>query len=342
MTLPRIIAPILVSVLLAASLLSPAAAETYTLLSDTDFAGAARWSLLGVDNSGTSWNENGWASRFSSVADPNGTGAFNAEEYVGLAGVGTKFWGLRNDGASWTIVGFNRFGRPDGTSATLQGVAPGTEAYLGIAGDEVIGELHLFRNNSGWVADHFDSDGTLLASEATSFASATDDFRGWAMNSAGNFYALRAPQGGNPHVIAAFDSSGTPLGNILNLKDTSGMDMPTDRLLEGFAFSGAALPVAGDVMGPFLNGAFSGIARFNSSGVNYNVVPAYPNLQFTEPAAMVADPTGQRFFVAERTGVLSWIPTDESATQKNVMLDISSSTAGGGEVAVLEPRKRLL
>jgi hypothetical protein len=284
-------------------------AETYTLLSENDYEGASRWSLQGMDNQGQTWTETGWASRLSSSSDPNGTGTLSSRVYVDIADAGSKLWALRNAASTWIVDGFDRLGRADGTSVTLQGVTPATRIYLGFAADEVTGNWFLLRNSGGWVADRFTPSGALSASAAVSFGNQAVVFRGWAKTSSGKFIALRAPEGATSYRIQTFSASGDPENSPSDLLDLSGHSFPGTRLLRGLSASAVQRPKPGDVMGPFLNGAFGGFARSAGAG-GMEVVRAYPNLLFTEPSAMLADPTGPRFLISERPGLISWITTN--------------------------------
>lgn len=97
-------------------------------------------------------------------------------------------------------------------------------------------------------------------------------------------------------------------------------------------------PPPGGVLGPYLNGSFEQVAvNPGGSGGGVRIVDAYPGLVFEEAGAMIRQPNANRYFVAERTGKIWWIPATEAGATKNLMLDISgdngdSGTTGGGEV----------
>lgn len=77
-------------------------------------------------------------------------------------------------------------------------------------------------------------------------------------------------------------------------------------------------------LGPFLNGALPN----RGPGVTlFQAVPAFPNITFTDPSAMIAHPSQDKFFVSERGGRLYLIDNIENTTAKTLVLDLSGNTA---------------
>lgn len=77
-------------------------------------------------------------------------------------------------------------------------------------------------------------------------------------------------------------------------------------------------------LGAFSNGKLP--RRGPGTGL-FQAVPAFPNLSFTDPSAMIAHPTQDKFFVSERGGRIYLIDNNENTTTKTLQLDLSANVA---------------
>lgn len=55
----------------------------------------------------------------------------------------------------------------------------------------------------------------------------------------------------------------------------------------------------------------------------YSIEPAFPNLQFGRPTNMLPSPDGERFYLSEQNGVIRVFPSDTTASDAQVFVDLS-------------------
>lgn len=83
-------------------------------------------------------------------------------------------------------------------------------------------------------------------------------------------------------------------------------------------------PVA---IGKFLNDNLPNLTPGIEGATTYSVVPAYPNLSFTDPLAITSLSSSKRIFVASRQGLIEQFIDQETVATKQVCLDLQEETA---------------
>ena len=83
-------------------------------------------------------------------------------------------------------------------------------------------------------------------------------------------------------------------------------------------------PVA---IGKFLNNNLPNLTPGIEGATTYSVVPAYPNLSFTDPLVITSLPSLNRIFVASRQGLIEQFVAQANVTTKQVSLDLQEETA---------------
>jgi uncharacterized repeat protein (TIGR03806 family) len=73
----------------------------------------------------------------------------------------------------------------------------------------------------------------------------------------------------------------------------------------------------------------------NIAAAGWSAAPAFPNLVFNRPVAMVEAPGTDHLFVAEQRGRLYAFERDETASRKRLVLDLSSSTQADNDSGFL-------
>ena len=88
-------------------------------------------------------------------------------------------------------------------------------------------------------------------------------------------------------------------------------------------------------IGPLLNHVLPGVPPGMVSSGGWTTVPAFPNLTFSNPVALVAEPRTQRLFVCEREGAICFFENDPTTAAKTLFLDITSRTQGYDDCGIL-------
>ncbi|HXJ55105.1 MAG TPA: PQQ-dependent sugar dehydrogenase [Verrucomicrobiae bacterium] len=88
-------------------------------------------------------------------------------------------------------------------------------------------------------------------------------------------------------------------------------------------------------IGPLLNSALPGIPPGLVSGGGWSTVPAFPNLTFANPVALVAEPRTRRLFVCGREGLIHFFENDPATATKTLFLDIRARTQGYDDCGLL-------
>ena len=80
-------------------------------------------------------------------------------------------------------------------------------------------------------------------------------------------------------------------------------------------------------IGKFLNGGLPSITPGDEGSTSFSIVPAFPNLTFTDPLVITPHPQENQLFVASRQGKIERFEKVENVASKQVFLDLTQETA---------------
>lgn len=87
-------------------------------------------------------------------------------------------------------------------------------------------------------------------------------------------------------------------------------------------------------IGPYLDGVLPARAPTAASG-SWELVNAFPNLVVVDPVQMIPVPHSNRLLVAEKWGALLVFPNDPAASERILILDLSSQVEASGDSGLL-------
>src|SRR5437773_9804085 len=88
-------------------------------------------------------------------------------------------------------------------------------------------------------------------------------------------------------------------------------------------------------IGPLLNNVMPGLPPGLVSSGGWTTVPAFPNLTFTNPVVLLAEPRSNRLFVCCREGMIYFFENNPASATKTLFLDIRSQTQGYDDCGLL-------
>jgi len=102
-------------------------------------------------------------------------------------------------------------------------------------------------------------------------------------------------------------------------------------LILGAAFAPRFFPPPGlnapEPIGKFLSGNLPPITPWNGTGINWEVVPAFPNLLFDNPLVISPIPNTDSMMVATRAGLITFFEHTPTVSQLDTLLDLQNQTA---------------
>ena len=97
--------------------------------------------------------------------------------------------------------------------------------------------------------------------------------------------------------------------------------------------SGISAP---DPISPYLNGTFpDATPGSNLDDDNWSVVPAFPNLTFTDPVSLIQTPEQDGFFIAGKRGHIWKISDDTTTAAKKTLLNIQHKVHTDGDAGLI-------
>jgi uncharacterized repeat protein (TIGR03806 family) len=88
-------------------------------------------------------------------------------------------------------------------------------------------------------------------------------------------------------------------------------------------------------IGSLLNNTMPGLPSGQVSAGGWTTVPAFPNLSFTNPVVLLAEPRTNRLFVCSREGLIHYFENNPAATNKTTFLDLRARTQGYDDCGLL-------